>query len=230
MRSDSTQVGAALSAPLLAGGISPAAPPQFNPVSELLANRAFAFSALIAAMMRVATAPADQWWMPAIAGTAVINGLIGWLFLIRRPVLALGTPWQLASCLPTMLGFALAVRLAPPLSGWPWYAHCLFAAGTLVTVAAFLRLGGSFGVLPALRQVVARGPYAVVRHPAYAGELVMALACFSAGPSLAGAFAWLLLVPGVVWRIRAEEAVLRSDRGYHDYSQQVRWRLVPGLW
>jgi protein-S-isoprenylcysteine O-methyltransferase Ste14 len=106
----------------------------------------------------------------------------------------------------------------------------LFAAGALVTIAAFLALGKSFGVLPALRSSVVRGPYRLVRHPAYAGELLMALACFVAGPSLIATLPWLLLLPGVAWRILAEEAVLSADAGYVAYQRQVRWRLMPGVW
>lgn len=180
--------------------------------------------------MRLASTPLEQWWLPAIGGISAINGLIAVLFLLRRPVLVLGTPAQLASCLPTMIGFALALRLAPPLESWPWHAHALFAAAALLTIAAFLRLGTSFGVLPALRQTVDRGPYAIIRHPAYAGELLMAVACFSSGPSLLAASAWLLLLPGVLWRIAAEEAVLSRAADYQAYCQRVRWRLAPGVW
>jgi protein-S-isoprenylcysteine O-methyltransferase Ste14 len=220
----------ALEAPLPADS-APAAPAErATSASERWANIAFALSALLAAVMRLASTPLEQWWLPAIVGISAINGLIGVLFLLRRPVLVLGTPSQLASCLPTMLGFALAVRLAPPLENWLWHAHALFAAAALLTLAAFLRLGTSFGVLPALRQTVDRGPYALVRHPAYAGELLMALACFSAGPSLLAASAWLLLLPGVLWRIAAEETVLGSAADYQAYAHRVCWRLVPGLW
>lgn len=197
---------------------------------ESWSNAAFALSALSAAVMRLASSPAAQLWTPAVTGIAAINGLIAVLFLIRRPVVAIGTTRQLASCLPTMVGFGLAVRLAPQPMAWSWPAHVLFALGALVTIAAFVSLGSSFGVLPALRRVVDRGPYRCMRHPAYAGELMMAAACFIAGPSLLTVAAWLLLLPGVVWRILCEEAILAEDQAYAGYRQRVRWRLLPGVW
>ncbi len=197
---------------------------------ELWANRAFAASALLAAVMRLASAPMADWWMPAIGGMAAINGLIAVLFLCRRSVVSVGNSVALASCLPTMVGFGLALRFAPGLSDWPWYTHAFFAAGALVTLAAFLALGSSFGVLPALRKIVERGPYRLVRHPAYAGELLMAAACLLAGLTPLALAPWLLLFPGVVWRIVAEEQVLSRDAAYTAYRQRVRWRLVPWVW
>jgi protein-S-isoprenylcysteine O-methyltransferase Ste14 len=185
---------------------------------------------MIAAMMRLVISPLAEWWTPVVIGVAAINGLIAALFLIRRSVVAVGTFPQLVSCLPTMIGFGLAVRLAPTPLGWPWYAHALFATGVLMTIGAFLSLGTSFGVLPALRAVVVRGPYRLIRHPAYLGELMMALACFVAGPSMWALSAWLLLFPGVMWRILAEERVLSRHDAYGEYRRRVCWRLVPGLW
>jgi protein-S-isoprenylcysteine O-methyltransferase Ste14 len=197
---------------------------------EYWANLAFAASALLAAVMRLAITPIHDWWMPAIIGMAAINGLIAWLFLIRRPVVAMGTLPDLVSCLPTMVGFGLAIRFSPPLEHWPASAHGLFATGALLTLASFISLHRAFGVLPALRGIVIRGPYRLVRHPAYAGELLMAAACLLAGPSPLAASAWLLLLPGVVWRIISEERVLSQDAAYAAYGKRVRWRLAPCVW
>jgi len=106
----------------------------------------------------------------------------------------------------------------------------LFATGAVMTIGALAWLGRSFGVMPAQRQTVIGGPYRFVRHPAYAGEMLVMLACFLAGPSPAAASVWLLLIPGIAWRILAEEAVLAADAGYEAYRRQVRWRLIPGIW
>jgi protein-S-isoprenylcysteine O-methyltransferase Ste14 len=197
---------------------------------EAAANLAFAVSSGVAAVMRIVSAAPDERLFPEVLGIAAINALIAVLFLLRRPVVALGNPAQLLSCLPTMIGFGLALRFSPPLTAWPWHAHALFTGGAMLTIAAFIALGASFGVLPALRAAVTRGPYRLVRHPAYLGELLMAAACFAAGPSLLAVTAWLLLMPGVVWRINAEELVLGRDEQYANYQQRVRWRLAPGIW
>jgi protein-S-isoprenylcysteine O-methyltransferase Ste14 len=198
--------------------------------AEAWADRAFALTALIAAAMRLIAAAPGEWWLPPVIGLAALNGLVGVLFFLRRPVVLVGTTWQLVSFLPTMIGFGLAVRFAPPVGQWPWPAHVLFAAGVGLAFAAFAFLGRSFGVLPALRATVVCGPYRVIRHPAYAGELLMALACLAASPTLMALTAWLLLLPGVIWRIASEESVLCADASYVAYRAAVRWRLLPGIW
>ncbi|MCP3960250.1 MAG: hypothetical protein GY719_20600 [bacterium] len=96
--------------------------------------------------------------------------------------------------------------------------------------ATFLCLGRSFAILPALRGVVVRGSYRLVRHPAYAGELLMIAGCVVARPVAGSVAALLLAVPLVALRIRAEEELLMSRERYRSYAEQVRWRLVPGVW
>jgi protein-S-isoprenylcysteine O-methyltransferase Ste14 len=79
--------------------------------------------------------------------------------------------------------------------------------------------------------VVSTGLYGIVRHPMYVGALIM-----MAGMPLALGSYWglLTLVPGVfvfAARIADEEKALREDLdGYVDYTEKVRYRLVPGLW
>lgn len=81
------------------------------------------------------------------------------------------------------------------------------------------------------QRLVRSGPYALVRHPMYAGALVMLF-----GTALALG-AWPALVPAtalaalIVWRLIDEERVLRASLdGYDAYTRDVRWRLVPGVW
>jgi protein-S-isoprenylcysteine O-methyltransferase Ste14 len=78
--------------------------------------------------------------------------------------------------------------------------------------------------------VVDLGPYRRVRHPAYAGMLLV-----HAG-LLAGFFNWvalatfaLLFVPAVIVRIFVEERELFRIPGYLSYARE-RKRLVPGVW
>jgi protein-S-isoprenylcysteine O-methyltransferase Ste14 len=79
--------------------------------------------------------------------------------------------------------------------------------------------------------VVDTGPYAVVRHPMYAGAIPLVLGLPLALGSYAGAA--LALVPLVVAlpRIFIEERLLRRELpGYEAYLARVRWRLVPYVW
>ena len=81
------------------------------------------------------------------------------------------------------------------------------------------------------QQVVASGPYRLVRHPGYSGGLLLLL---SAGFSLGSWIAMapiLLMVPLMVRRTLIEERMLaRALPGYADYMQRVQSRIVPGVW
>jgi protein-S-isoprenylcysteine O-methyltransferase Ste14 len=90
-------------------------------------------------------------------------------------------------------------------------------------------LGRSFAIFPASRAIVVRGPYRLIRHPAYAGEGVMVAAC-----ALAGSWWTSALIPiavaVLVVRIQREELILGADPAYQQYAKAVRWRLLPGIW
>jgi protein-S-isoprenylcysteine O-methyltransferase Ste14 len=81
------------------------------------------------------------------------------------------------------------------------------------------------------QKVVSTGPYAIVRHPMYAGISLM----YVATPVALGSF-WalipaLFIVPLLVVRLRNEEQVLLRDLpGYAEYTQKVKYRLLPGIW
>ena len=102
--------------------------------------------------------------------------------------------------------------------------------GGLVAVGSFVFLGKSFAILPAIRDVVVRGPYRLVRHPAYLGELLMVLACGLAKPAVLNFTPFLLGIPLIVVRILAEESLLNSSNDYLTYKRKVRFRLIPLVW
>jgi protein-S-isoprenylcysteine O-methyltransferase Ste14 len=79
--------------------------------------------------------------------------------------------------------------------------------------------------------VVSTGPYAVARHPIYAGALVMVVGLPLALDSWLGLLALVVTIPVLVWRILDEEELLNNDLpGYANYAQRVRFRLVPLVW
>jgi protein-S-isoprenylcysteine O-methyltransferase Ste14 len=84
--------------------------------------------------------------------------------------------------------------------------------------------------LKAIRTII-DGPYRIVRHPMYAGALLM----FVGTPLLLGSWWGLLFVPlvtlGIGIRAVGEERMLRRElAGYEKYTRHVRFRMVPGLW
>jgi len=81
------------------------------------------------------------------------------------------------------------------------------------------------------QKVITTGPYAVVRHPMYFGNVIMYV--FS---PLALGSAWamipaLFIIPVIVMRIMNEESILLQKlEGYSDYIQKTRYRFIPGIW
>ncbi|UUO04250.1 isoprenylcysteine carboxylmethyltransferase family protein [Mycolicibacterium novocastrense] len=81
------------------------------------------------------------------------------------------------------------------------------------------------------QKVVSTGLYGFVRHPMYTGNVIMMV-----GIPLALGSYWGLVffVPAMVvlaLRIRDEERMLNEQLdGYREYTQKVRYRLVPCLW
>jgi len=79
--------------------------------------------------------------------------------------------------------------------------------------------------------LVDTGPYALVRHPMYAGALLMMLGVPLALASWWGIAAFAVLKLVVVWRLLDEEGFLaRHLAGYDAYRRRVRYRLAPLIW
>jgi len=79
--------------------------------------------------------------------------------------------------------------------------------------------------------VVSTGPYAVVRHPGYAGALGAYIVTPFALNALWGLLMSALLSLALVIRTVLEDRALHAGlNGYEDYARRVRWRLFPGIW
>ncbi len=78
------------------------------------------------------------------------------------------------------------------------------------------------------QRVISTGPYAVVRHPMYAGSFLYLLATPLALGSWWGLLAVAGMAPFLVWRLFDEERILEERLpGYADYCAKLRWRLIP---
>ena len=85
--------------------------------------------------------------------------------------------------------------------------------------------------LAAEQKVVSTGPYAWVRHPMYAGSLVMLLGIPLALGSWWGLLGLPIIAAALIWRIVDEERFLaRHLAGYAAYKEKMRYRLIPHLW
>jgi len=80
------------------------------------------------------------------------------------------------------------------------------------------------------QKVVATGPYAIVRHPMYAGGALLFLGTPLALGSYWGLLAFGAALPALIWRLLDEERFLaESLSGYVEYCRKVRWRLIPRI-
>jgi len=82
------------------------------------------------------------------------------------------------------------------------------------------------------QELVHSGPYRIIRHPAYAGYLFMALGLALGYSSLLGFVSTLLiLLPATVYRIHVEDKMLAEHFGtqFDQYARRTK-RLLPGIW
>jgi hypothetical protein len=104
------------------------------------------------------------------------------------------------------------------------------ATGLLLVIAGKIALGRSFGIAPANRGVVVRGPYAFMRHPIYTGYVITHVAFLASNMSLWNAGLLLVADSALVIRSLCEERVLKKDAAYRQYCRRVAWHLVPGVY
>lgn len=81
------------------------------------------------------------------------------------------------------------------------------------------------------QKVISTGLYAIVRHPMYVGVLIMYIPTPLALGSYWGLIPFALLPLSLALRILNEEKVLSENlKGYKEYCQKTRYRLIPYIW
>ena len=123
----------------------------------------------------------------------------------------------------------------PRATALPAIGCVLFLSGVTLVVWARWSLRSSYTAHLAVRgaqPLVDHGPYRIVRHPAYSGQLLMALGVAIGYSSAIGLAAIpVLLIPGLAYRIQVEERLLATQFGesYASYARRTP-RIIPGLW
>ena len=160
----------------------------------------------------------------------VSEGLILVLTIVRRR--ARTTDRSIAAAVTTALSIAgpplLRAGDAPGLLSDDLTA-IVSAVGLILVIGAKITLGRSFGIVPANRGVVARGPYRLMRHPIYAGYLICHVAFVVAHPTALNVALVLVSDAALIVRALLEERVLSADVEYQAYCRRVEWHLVPGV-
>ncbi len=113
-----------------------------------------------------------------------------------------------------------------------WVGVVLYTAGGALRVWPVFVLGHRFSGLVAIQPghtLVTSGVYRVIRHPSYVGLLVNSIGWGLAFRSGAGVLLAAITIVPILARIRAEEALLRSQFGAeYDADRGRTSRLLPG--
>jgi protein-S-isoprenylcysteine O-methyltransferase Ste14 len=125
------------------------------------------------------------------------------------------------------VGFAVLWMTPAPLA---WVMFALVGVGLLFTWAARLHLGPLWSSTSAPtddHRIVETGPYAIVRHPVYAGLLLAVIATALERGRIEAIAGALVLIAGISLRAKLEERYLRRDLGDEAYASYRR--RVPML-
>jgi protein-S-isoprenylcysteine O-methyltransferase Ste14 len=106
------------------------------------------------------------------------------------------------------------------------YALVAWATGVNAFFSQIVRIQEERG-----HRVATGGPYRFVRHPGYVGSVLFELAV----PFMLASW-WAVAIGGLnvllfVLRTALEDRTLQAElKGYPEYAQQTRYRLLPGVW
>lgn len=163
---------------------------------------------------------------PSTIGLVLINTVAMILFVVRRDPSRVGG--KIEGLIAIAGTFSVSfLRDAGQLKDAELVPTAIQAAAVAGWAISLMALGRSFGVVPADRGLVRRGPYGIVRHPVYACEALFFAGYIMAVPTprtFAIIAVWASLQ---VIRIVQEERIIG---GYGEYRKAVRWRLLPFVW
>jgi protein-S-isoprenylcysteine O-methyltransferase Ste14 len=209
--------------------------------------------AIVMALLLFVPAGTTQYWQAWIY-LAVFFGASGLitLYLIRKDPALLerrlhGGPTaekkktQKIIMLFVLFGFT-ALLVVPGFDyrfGWsrvPLYiviaGDSLTALGLYITFLAYKANTFAFATIQVTpnQKVISTGPYAIVRHPMYAGGTLYLWGMPLALGSYWGLLPLIVMIPFLIWRLFDEERFLAENLPrYTAYCQKVRYRLIPGI-
>jgi len=133
-----------------------------------------------------------------------------------------------AAAMATVLVFSAPTVHTP--QGLLVAGEVIALASCIWMLASVLTLGRCFGVLPEARGLVTSGPYRLVRHPLYLGEIGACAGLAVAAASSANAAAFATVLAAQMVRMRLEERALTAAfPEYVDYAARTG-RLLPRFW
>ena len=196
-------------------------------IRHLASNLAVAFLfflTLYPAKLNYGSSLANWLWLGGAA-------LMGLLVLTRIP------PRTTMVTPSTLLATGVSI-VVPALMRPEQPSHGLMAGAAIVvellgvTLGQVSRiyLGRRFALLPADRGIVTSGPFRSIRHPIYAGWLILSIGYVMAFPTIRNGLIVMATLPFILWRILQEETFLAGEPDFCDYIVRTRWRLIPGIY
>jgi protein-S-isoprenylcysteine O-methyltransferase Ste14 len=141
----------------------------------------------------------------------------------------------------TSLGF-VALLIVPALDhrfGWSKVSLYVVILGNILVMLGYFIIFRVYKKNPftsatievaAEQKVITTGPYAIVRHPMYAGSLLYMIGIPLSLGSYWGLLAFAAMTPFLFWRLFDEERFLSQNLpGYTEYCVKVPWRLIPHI-
>lgn len=150
---------------------------------------------------------------------------------------------------PTFFGWAVTLVCYPPFNGFFsnyvfWYANDMafyfnetatFIIRIFVVFLFFVYLSATFALGTKCsnltnRGIVTKGPYAVVRHPAYISKnlaWIISIIPIISIPAVLGVLTWAVIY---YFRSITEERHLIKDPEYQAYCKKVKYKFIPGVW
>ncbi len=211
--------------------------------------------ALVQALFLFGSAGTLAWWngwaflaYNTASGLAVSLGLypkMPKLLQERRTAAKKAKPWDKAAVLLQVIVFPLFTLVLSGLDKRFGWTHSItlgasllallvmagssaliwYAMGSNPFFSSFIRVQKDRGQV-----AVEKGPYAYIRHPAYLGMILGGLAIpiqLGSWPAFGVGLANTLLV--FLRTVFEDRILLEGLKGYRNYSQKVRYRLVPFL-
>jgi protein-S-isoprenylcysteine O-methyltransferase Ste14 len=173
----------------------------------------------------------------ALTTSALLTLAFYWLmiraYLTRLPVRATTTAVAVnaAALVATALPLVIPLIQRETTAAVPLVVgDLLLLSGLGWSVWSLRSLGRSFSVIPQARAVVSTGPYRLVRHPLYLGEIVATLGLAILRPSPTTIGIWLVLCVLQAFRATREEEVLATALPDYDSYRAKTRRLLPGLY
>ena len=151
--------------------------------------------------------------------TAIMS-MLGLIQLVRYIVAGLDQRYDWTG------GFPQATQIIALIACILGYVLVVWATASNAFFSQIVRIQSERG-----HTIVTGGPYHYVRHPAYMGAILYELAV----PFLLASW-WALIGSGLtiillILRTALEDRTLQAElAGYGEYAQQVRYRLLPGIW